>query len=488
METYLIDRTYEKRYKNALGWMRDVYPTLTGAAKEDAEHFFPELAESEDERIRKMCIGAVNIAASAEGGLLHSEASECLAWLEEQKDKNCLACDQHLKGYIAGRKVTEEEKQKENPKNADSISADCASNAKCEDRWHKVQDSLPDNPREVLCKDAIGNYFLGRYFGGEEDYWYVEVYDDADKTNKNNPPVVMWVDIPSEKQKEQNPITPQMMDMAASECIYGQCGDNRFWIIEKAKKDIIEKTNIESSPDEMKVLDNILFRAWQMGWLNKYEETPKDPFDDEQFKRGYEAGYEDAVRVNKQQHSDDWKNGYESGKIVGRQEQMPTTKFKKGDWVVYDGILGRGILQVADVKNGRYTFVDNDSTLLAEDSDDCLRPLTPDDLKEQKPQDVKVTTSDSSASGKELLYVSNKSYNIGFRDGVASVKDTPRWRRIKEGERLPCPAYLWSITYKDYADHWEGKLIPNMEGVLVGSDTWYLPVADVKNLPKEDEK
>ena len=36
--------------------------------------------------------------------------------------------------------------------------------------------------------------------------------------------------------------------------------------------------------------------------------------------------------------------------------------------------------------------------------------------------DVKVTTSDSSTSGKELLYVSNKSYNIGYRDGVNSVK------------------------------------------------------------------
>lgn len=67
----------------------------------------------EEERRRRMCIAAVNIAASAKGGLLHSEASECLAWLEEQKDKNCLACDQHLMGYIAGRKVTEEEKQKE---------------------------------------------------------------------------------------------------------------------------------------------------------------------------------------------------------------------------------------------------------------------------------------------------------------------------------------------------------------------------------------
>lgn len=49
------------------------------------------------------------------------------------------------------------------------------------------------------------------------------------------------------------------------------CGDNRFEIIKKAKNDILEATNINTSPDEMKVLDNFLFRCWQMGWLNKYE-------------------------------------------------------------------------------------------------------------------------------------------------------------------------------------------------------------------------
>lgn len=48
------------------------------------------------------------------------------------------------------------------------------------------------------------------------------------------------------------------------------CGDNRFIIIERAKEDILQSTNIESSKDEMKVLDNFLFRCWQMGWLNKY--------------------------------------------------------------------------------------------------------------------------------------------------------------------------------------------------------------------------
>lgn len=49
------------------------------------------------------------------------------------------------------------------------------------------------------------------------------------------------------------------------------CGDNRFELIERAKKTLIEATNIESSPDEMKVLDNILFRMWQMGWLDLVE-------------------------------------------------------------------------------------------------------------------------------------------------------------------------------------------------------------------------
>lgn len=58
--------------------------------------------------------------------------------------------------------------------------------------------------------------------------------------------------------------------------MYETCGDNRFEIIEKAKEDLIRSTNIESSPDEMAVLDSILFRAWQMSWLDKYEPDYKE--------------------------------------------------------------------------------------------------------------------------------------------------------------------------------------------------------------------
>lgn len=53
------------------------------------------------------------------------------------------------------------------------------------------------------------------------------------------------------------------------------CGDNRFEIIERAKKDILTYTNIESSEEEMKVLDTLLYRCWQMGWLKEYEDEIK---------------------------------------------------------------------------------------------------------------------------------------------------------------------------------------------------------------------
>lgn len=54
------------------------------------------------------------------------------------------------------------------------------------------------------------------------------------------------------------------------------CGDNRFEIISKAKEALLESTNIEESPKEMAVLDDILFRCWQMGWLDKYGDKKAD--------------------------------------------------------------------------------------------------------------------------------------------------------------------------------------------------------------------
>lgn len=61
-----------------------------------------------------------------------------------------------------------------------------------------------------------------------------------------------------------------------SDC--GTPSDNRFDLIETAKKRLTEATNIESFPDEMKVLDSILSRMWQLGWLpeSKIRESTRD--------------------------------------------------------------------------------------------------------------------------------------------------------------------------------------------------------------------
>ncbi len=51
---------------------------------------------------------------------------------------------------------------------------------------------------------------------------------------------------------------------------YGEaCGDDRFELIAKAKAKLLDCTNIESRPEEVAVLDSILYRCWQMGWLDK---------------------------------------------------------------------------------------------------------------------------------------------------------------------------------------------------------------------------
>ena len=80
--------TYKEKYEAALGWMRKVYPTMTGADKEDAEHYFPELTESEDEKIRKELI-------AYHKGMADKNEETCnpnhlhnvwIAWLEKQKN------------------------------------------------------------------------------------------------------------------------------------------------------------------------------------------------------------------------------------------------------------------------------------------------------------------------------------------------------------------------------------------------------------------
>ena len=64
-------------------------------------------------------------------------------------------------------------------------------------KWISVKKSTPNTSREVLCVDAIGNYFVGRYI---MTGWEISMYDEPDKTNEDNPEVTHWCEIKPPKR------------------------------------------------------------------------------------------------------------------------------------------------------------------------------------------------------------------------------------------------------------------------------------------------
>lgn len=78
---------YEKKYNEALNWMRELYPGLHGATKEDAEHYFPELKESEDERMLRVIRLALTDVPEERFTTEGTSFLKVLAWLEKQKEQ-----------------------------------------------------------------------------------------------------------------------------------------------------------------------------------------------------------------------------------------------------------------------------------------------------------------------------------------------------------------------------------------------------------------
>lgn len=73
---------YEKKYNEALEWMRSLYDGLHGSTKEDAEHYFPELKESEDEKTRKQILSFLK--EFERDHYRNLDFSSWIAWLEKQ--------------------------------------------------------------------------------------------------------------------------------------------------------------------------------------------------------------------------------------------------------------------------------------------------------------------------------------------------------------------------------------------------------------------
>lgn len=116
----------------------------------------------------------------------------------------------------------------------------------------------------------------------------------------------------------------QKIQTAVVETEYGQsiggtkmsgaiCGDNRFKIIESAKRRLIEGTNITSSPDEMKVLDDMLLRMWQLGYLGNTA----------RWERGMEYEFAYCSHCGRMQFAD-WDSSSEADEKIGTfHEEYP---------------------------------------------------------------------------------------------------------------------------------------------------------------------
>ena len=92
---------YEKRYKEALKWMQSLYSGLHGATKEEAEHYFPELKDSEDERIVKCLLNYFNHVRYNGLDLKGTDVDEVIAWLEKQGNNKTLDADKVIAWLVA---------------------------------------------------------------------------------------------------------------------------------------------------------------------------------------------------------------------------------------------------------------------------------------------------------------------------------------------------------------------------------------------------
>lgn len=89
---------YERKYKEALEWMQSLYSDLHGVTKEEAEHYFPELKESDDEKIKRIIYSIIDKIGFHIHDIFTEEEFQCFdawshAWLEKQKEKQSIWTD-----------------------------------------------------------------------------------------------------------------------------------------------------------------------------------------------------------------------------------------------------------------------------------------------------------------------------------------------------------------------------------------------------------
>ena len=173
------------------------------------------------------------------------------------------------------------------------------------------------------------------------------------------------------------------------------------------------------------------------------------------------------------------------GDIVTATERFTRRKVK-GEFTGYqleskdnpDVVVGC----VLDRERQLWCYVDVDSIVSTVSEDEATRRMIVDQMKNWKRAAAEECCSqDIEDANRALDWLEN------HKEPEAKM---PMWRKIKAGEHLPEPSYIWKFAYENENNflgkcHVDGFLLPNI-ACQIGCDTWYLPIADIKNLPKEE--
>ena len=398
---------YEKKYKDALSHAKQAYGT--GAYDDSTlEAIFPELAESEDERIRRELISQVEKSR-------HHPADKArwISWLEKQKEKE---------KYDRMQPVYD---------NLDSFESALAKAWKAyNDSGSRTVDGCEDD--YVECAHAKG-FREGYLFGLEKQKELPFVKDvvlgypghyfyDGERMHFCGP-------VMEEKQEEQKPA-------------------------ESRKRNKPKESWLSRAKYEIEHADELLIQRQEE--LKEIRELKQKEQESESCEpdTNVEKIIEDVIRVYGKTQGE-WVGGYDVDALIvnlrrafNKQEQHPSSKYLPGDCVVYDGPLGHAILQIKDVIDGRYTFVDNDSTLLVEDSDKFLHPLTPKDV--EKPAEWSDTD------------------NIGWDEAFACVTRAEKSAKNEEELQNAVTAEKWlkEIKFKYYVHPVKQEWSKEDEGML----------------------
>ena len=160
---------YKEKYNEALERAKKLHGTVA-AGRDFLAEIFPELRESDDERIRKGIIRFLN-SEQAEGIFTYEARQSWLAWLEKMSEENIkkIRSEEYTKGYTDAIKANKKWQKEQKP--AECLKAE-------RDGWYMcIKDYYRGGKKQCSIGDLV-QAKGGMYMMAEEDIseWFRKAY------------------------------------------------------------------------------------------------------------------------------------------------------------------------------------------------------------------------------------------------------------------------------------------------------------------------